>query len=126
MANKNMIIALVLSFIWSGLGLIYAEDMQKGIILAVVAVICYILMYFVSPIFGMVVFIVWIYSIYATYKQVKVVNGEWDDIYVWKISFLINYSKPWKIIQKNNFNLYIWWLTKTYPENVEMQQNPQL
>ena len=45
MANKNMIIALVLSFIW-------------------------------SPIFGMVVFIVWIYSIYATYKQVKVVNGE--------------------------------------------------
>ena len=78
MANKNMIIALVLSFIWSGLGLIYAEDMQKGIMLAVVAVICYILMYFVSPIFGMVVFIVWIYSIYATYKQVKVVNGEWE------------------------------------------------
>ena len=45
MANKNMIIALILSFIWSGLGLIYAEDMQKGIILAVLAVICYILMY---------------------------------------------------------------------------------
>ena len=84
MANKNMIIALVLSFIWSGLGLIYAEDMQKGIMLAVVAVICYILMYFVSPIFGMVVFIVWIYSIYATYKQVKVVNGEWEGYFVWR------------------------------------------
>ena len=84
MANKNMIIALVLSIIWSGLGLIYAEDMQKGIILAVGAVICYILMYFVSPIFGMVVFIVWIYSIYATYKQVKVVNGQWEGYFVWR------------------------------------------
>ncbi|WP_407374880.1 hypothetical protein [Methanobrevibacter sp.] len=76
MANKNMIVALILSFIWSGLGLIYAEDMQKGIILAVIAVIGYILMFFVSQIFGMVVFIVWIYSLYATYKQVKAVNGE--------------------------------------------------
>lgn len=76
MAKKNMILALILSIIWSGLGLIYAEDMQKGIILAVLAVIGYILMYFVNQIFGMVVFIVWIYSIYATYKQVKAVNGE--------------------------------------------------
>ena len=71
MAEKNMIIALILSFIWSGLGLIYAGDMQKGIILAVLAVILYLLMWFVFPIFGMVVFIVWIYSMYATYKEVK-------------------------------------------------------
>ena len=76
MANKNMVIALILSIIWSGLGLIYAEDMKKGIILAVAAVICYVLMYYVAAIFGMVVFIIWIYSIYATYKQVKAVNGE--------------------------------------------------
>ena len=76
MAKKNLIIALVLSFIWSGLGLIYAEDIKKGIILAVLAVIGYILMYTVSQIFGLVVFIVWIYSMYATYKQVKAVNGE--------------------------------------------------
>ena len=76
MANKNMVIALILSFIWSGLGLIYADDMKKGIILAVAAVICYALMYYVAAIFGMVVFIIWIYSMYATYKQVKAVNGE--------------------------------------------------
>ena len=76
MAKKNMIVALILSFIWSGLGLIYAEDMKKGIILAVLAVIFYVLMYFVSQIFGMLVFIVWVYSMYATYKQVKAVNGE--------------------------------------------------
>ena len=76
MAKKIRIIALILSFIWSGVGLIYAEDIKKGIILAVLAVIGYILMYTVSQIFGLVVFIVWIYSMYATYKQVKAVNGE--------------------------------------------------
>jgi hypothetical protein len=76
MANKNMIIALVLSFIWSGLGLIYAGDMQKGIILAVLAIIAEVLFLCVSQIFGLVVFIIWIYSMYVTYKQVKAVNGE--------------------------------------------------
>ena len=76
MANKNMIIALVLSFIWSGLGLIYAGNMQKGIILAVLAIIAEVLFLCVSQIFGLVVFIIWIYSMYVTYKQVKAVNGE--------------------------------------------------
>ncbi len=75
MAEKNMIVALILSFLWSGLGLIYAGDMQKGIILAVLAVIVYILYFYVSTILGIVVFIIWIYSLYATYKEVKAVNG---------------------------------------------------
>ena len=76
MAKKNMIIALVLSLIWSGLGLIYAGDVQKGIILAVVAIIAEALYLFVSQIFGIVVFIIWIYSLYATYKEVKAINGQ--------------------------------------------------
>ena len=76
MANKNMIIALVLSLIWSGLGLIYAGDVQKGIILAVIAIIAEVLYLFVNQIFGIVVFIIWIYSLYATYNEVKAVNGQ--------------------------------------------------
>ena len=76
MAKKNMIIALVLSLIWSGLGLIYAGDVQKGIILAVVAIIAEVLYLFVNQIFGIVVFIIWIYSLYATYKEVKTINGQ--------------------------------------------------
>ena len=75
MSQKNMIIALVLSLIWSGLGLIYAGDIQKGIILAVAALIFDVLLWFVSTIFGLVVFIIWIYSLYATYKEVQAVNG---------------------------------------------------
>ena len=76
MAEKNMIIALVLSVIWSGLGIIYAGDVQKGIILAVIAVIAEILFIFVNSLFGIVIFIIWIYSLYATYKEVKLVNGQ--------------------------------------------------
>ena len=76
MAKKNMIIAMVLSFIWSGLGLIYAGDMNRGIILAVAALILEILFYYVSQLFGILVFVVWVYSLYATYKEVKAVNGE--------------------------------------------------
>ena len=76
MAKKNMIIAMILSIIWSGLGLIYAGDMKRGIIFAVLAVIFEILNFKVNQIFGLVVFIIWIYSLYATYKQVKAVNGE--------------------------------------------------
>ena len=75
MAEKNMIVALILSFLWSGLGLIYAEDMNRGIILAVLAVILYIIFYLVTNIIGIVIFIVWIYSMYATYKQVQAING---------------------------------------------------
>ncbi|MBQ2653903.1 MAG: hypothetical protein IJF83_10115 [Methanobrevibacter sp.] len=75
MAKKNMIIALVLSIIWSGLGLIYAGDIKKGIILAVVALIFDILYFTVNQIFGLLVFIVWIYSLYATYTEVKAING---------------------------------------------------
>ena len=76
MAKKNMIIAMILSVIWSGLGLIYAEDMKRGIILAVLAVIFELLLLYVNQIFGLAVFVIWIYSLYATYKQVKAVNGE--------------------------------------------------
>ena len=71
MANKNMIIALILSFIWSGLGLIYAGDKKRGILLALIAIIFDLLMYSVHIIFGMGVFIVWVYSIYETYQEVE-------------------------------------------------------
>lgn len=77
MAKKNMILAMVLSIIWSGLGLIYAGNIQKGIIIAVLAVVFEILFYLVANIFGLLIFIIWIYSLYATYKEVKAVNGEY-------------------------------------------------
>lgn len=74
MDEKNLVFALILSFLWSGLGLIYAGDKKKGIILAVVAIIFELLMLYINQLFGMGVFIVWIYSIYATYQEVQLIN----------------------------------------------------
>ena len=76
MEEKNMIIALVLSLLWSGLGLIYAGDTQKGLVLAILAIVAELLYIFIHQIFGFVIFIIWVYSMYATYKQVKAVNGQ--------------------------------------------------
>ena len=92
MAKKNMIIALVLSLIWSGLGLIYAGDVQKGIILAVIAIIAEVLYLFVNQIFGIVVFIIWIYSLYATYNEVKVSNGPIKTLNITIFLFLIGFN----------------------------------
>ena len=75
MAEKNMIIALVLSIIWSGLGLIYAGDVQRGLLLAVAALVLDLLAFFVFFPLGIVVFLIWIYSLYVTYKEVQAVNG---------------------------------------------------
>ena len=74
--EKNMAIALLLSFIWSGLGLLYAGNMEKGIILVVSAIIVEILFLYVFGWMGIVVFIIWIYSMYATYIEVKEGNQE--------------------------------------------------
>lgn len=74
-AEKSMLVAMLISFFLSGLGLVYAGDVKKGLILFAIIVIFNILYYFVNPILGMGAFIAWIYSLYATYKQVNLVNG---------------------------------------------------
>ena len=75
MAEKSMIIAIILSIIWSGLGLIYAGDMNRGVMLAVLALVLELLALFVFFPLGIVVFIIWIYSLYATSTEVKAING---------------------------------------------------
>ena len=76
MEKKSMILALILSFIWSGLGLIYVGEVRKGILLAILAVIFEYITNYHFFIAGIVVFIIWIFSLYLTYKEVKIVNGE--------------------------------------------------
>ena len=74
--EKNMAIALLLSFIWSGLGLIYAGNMEKGIIFILAAIIFQFLFLVVWSFFGLAVFIIWIVSMYETYKEVNEVNQQ--------------------------------------------------
>lgn len=76
MAEKNMIVALIISFIFTGLGIAYAGDVKKGVGLFAVAVVLNILGLFVSQIFSYIAILVWIVALYLTYQEVKAVNGE--------------------------------------------------
>lgn len=72
--EKNMILALFLSIFLVGLGLVYAGDKKKGIILFIAILIFNRLRKF--EIFFIIAIILWAYAIYATYKEVKKANGE--------------------------------------------------
>ncbi|WP_298521276.1 hypothetical protein [uncultured Methanobrevibacter sp.] len=76
MAEKNMIVALIISFIFTGLGIAYAGDVKKGVILFAIGVVLNILGMWVSLIFSYISIIVWIVALYLTYQEVKAVNGE--------------------------------------------------
>lgn len=75
MAEKNMVIALIISFIFTGLGIAYAGDFKKGIIFFAIAIVLNILGMWVHMIFAIIALIFWIYALYATYQEVKAVNG---------------------------------------------------
>lgn len=72
--EKNMILALFLSVFLMGLGLVYAGDKKKGIILFIAILIFNRLRKF--EIFFIIAIILWAYAIYETYKEVKRANGE--------------------------------------------------
>lgn len=76
MAEKNMIVALIISFIFTGLGIAYAGDVKKGVILFAIGVVLNILGMWVNMIFSYISIIVWIVALYLTYQEVKAVNGE--------------------------------------------------
>ena len=72
--ETKTIIALVISFFLTGLGIAYLGDIKKGVGLFVIGIICGILNYFVSSIFGYVGLIVWIAALYLTYKEAQTAN----------------------------------------------------
>lgn len=76
MAEKNMIVALVISFIFTGLGIAYAGDVKKGVGFFAVAVVLNLLGFYVNQVFSYISILVWIVALYFTYQEVKLVNGE--------------------------------------------------
>lgn len=75
MAEKNMIVAMIISFIFTGLGIAYAGDVQKGIIFFAIGVVLNVLGLWVHWIFSLISLIFWIFALYTTYQEVKAVNG---------------------------------------------------
>ena len=75
MSEKNMAVALIISFIFTGLGIAYAGDVKKGLIFFAIAVVLNILGMWVHMVFSLISIVVWIYALYATYQEVQAVNG---------------------------------------------------
>lgn len=75
MAQKNMAIAIIISFLLTGLGIAYAGDVKKGLIFFAIAIVLNILGMWVSFIFSILSIILWVYALYQTYLEVKAVNG---------------------------------------------------
>lgn len=75
MAQKNMIIALVLSILITGLGLIYDGLIKRGIASFVIALIFSILGHTVSFIFSILGLIWALYVIYDTYQCTNAINN---------------------------------------------------
>lgn len=76
MTEKNMIVALTISFILSGLGIAYAGDIKKGAGIFAVVIVLNIMGIWVNPIFSHISTIAWLAGLYLTYQEVKAVNGE--------------------------------------------------
>lgn len=73
--DKNMVLALIISFLLPGLGIAYAGNLKKGILLFVGSLIFSILG-FASPIFTVIGRLIWAYALYETYNEVKRANGD--------------------------------------------------
>lgn len=71
--NKNIYIALVLTFILTGLGSVYAGNTKKGLTLLILRVLFAALAFF-SNIFGILSVLVWVYGFYEVYNDVQIAN----------------------------------------------------
>ena len=71
--DTKAIIAIVISFIFTGLGIAYLGDIKKGVGLFAIGVIVNLLGLYVSSIFYYIALIVWIVALYLTYKEAEAV-----------------------------------------------------
>ena len=75
MAQKNMIIAIILSFLITGLGLVYGGLIKRGIVSFVIALIIGLLNMYVSSIFWILGLIWALYILYDTYQCTNAINN---------------------------------------------------
>ena len=68
MDNKDTAIALLISFFIPGIGIAYLGDAKEALMILAAWVICKIFSFF-SFYMGVVVFLIWAYGMYATYKK---------------------------------------------------------
>ena len=72
--HKNIYIAILLTFIFAGLGSIYAGNIKKGVILLGARFI-FSLLGGLWNIFFIIALLVWAFSFYEAYRDVQIANG---------------------------------------------------
>lgn len=72
--NKNIYIALILTFFITGLGSIYAGNKKKGLILLILRIVFVIISIFIN-IFFVLSILIWTYAFYEAYRDIQVANG---------------------------------------------------
>ena len=72
--RKNIYIALILTFVITGLGSIYAGNTKKGLILLISRIAFAVLGLFIS-IFLVFTVVIWAYAFYEAYRDVQIANG---------------------------------------------------
>lgn len=74
MVDKKTAVSLVISFIFTGLGIAYLGDIKKGLTFFGLAVILNVLGMWISSIFSYIAIILWAYALYATYVETQKIN----------------------------------------------------
>ena len=69
--GKDMKIALIISVLFTGLGIAYAGNVKKGVIIFACKILLNILAMSYSMIFYVLGIILWVYGLYATYLEVN-------------------------------------------------------
>lgn len=72
--EKSMILAVVISFFLAGLGIAYANNVKKGVLIFIIFVLLAI-SGIISPLFRVIAILLWAYALYLTYVEVEIANG---------------------------------------------------
>lgn len=72
--KKDMAVALLLSFLFSGLGIAYGGNLKRGIVIFAFSLIFYFLGKAVG-LCAVIGLLIWIFGLYLTYKQIKISEG---------------------------------------------------
>lgn len=71
--EKNMILAVVISFFLAGLGIAYAGNIKKGALIFTVFILL-VISGIISPFFRVAAILLWAYALYLTYVEVEIAN----------------------------------------------------
>jgi TM2 domain-containing membrane protein YozV len=71
MAEKNKIVALTISFIFTGLGIAYLGDIRRGVMLFAIAIFLNCFGMWISSIFAYIGILVWAYGLYMTWQEAE-------------------------------------------------------